>query len=216
MKTEADLICFETRIRDHWRSGALPSLTHLCGGNEWWMINRFQLWYNPGTDWVFSTHRNHYHALIAGIPEAKLEQDILAGHSMFTFSRERRFFSSSILAGNCSIAAGVAYALKEAGQPGCVWCFLGDGAEEEGNFYEAAVFVEANALPCVFVIEDNGRQVDTEKEQRRPHPVAGLDKLLGCVTRYKYVATYPHAGDGSKAGTITFQPAAITRMRGLK
>lgn len=243
--TAADLIAFEDRIRAHWEAGNLPCLLHLCGGNETQLLEIFQR-IRPG-DWVFSTHRNHYHALLAGYPAAELEQAILEGRSMFAFRRAKlggpeqaqrvegrpldperdgmwdgaHLYSSAILAGTCGIAAGVAYACRPTMHPRHqlapkVWCFLGDGAEEEGHFYEAALFVEANGLPCTFIIEDNARQVDTPKHQRRAvGPAATPLDHFTCVERYHYTPTYPHAGSGAKPGTIRFQPAAVQKLRQL-
>lgn len=241
MHTRESLIAFEDRIKAHWEAGNLPCLLHLCGGNEDELIKIFSF-IRPG-DWVFSTHRNHYHALLAGMPEAELEAAILAGHSMFAFRRARmqpggdhaydlnwdgaNLYSSAILAGTCGIAAGVAYACRWDRHPKNqlapkVWCFLGDGAEEEGHFYEAALFVEAHDLPCTFIIEDNDRQVDTTKDARRGAEVkieatrpahTPLDHFK-CVKRYHYTPTYPHAGSGAKAGSIHFKPEAVARLRG--
>jgi TPP-dependent pyruvate/acetoin dehydrogenase alpha subunit len=208
--TANDLINFENRIRAHWQAGNLPCLLHLCGGNESDLIRVFSE-YEPG-DWVLSGHRNHYHALLAGVPADELEGAILAGDSMFIFSRDHNFLSSAILAGLCGVANGIAWAIRERGTPEHVWCFVGDGAEEEGHFYEAALFAETHDLPVAFVIEDNDRQVDTPKAERCPGNRPTLDQIFSHVTRYHYTPTYPHAGDGSAPGTITFKPDAIERL----
>lgn len=210
--TASDLIAFEDRIRDRFAAGELPFLVHLSGGNEAQLIDLFR---DIGPqDWVFSTHRNHYHALLKGIPPAEVEAAICDGRSMFIFSREHRFFTSSILAGTCAIAAGVAWQLKHSGAPGRVVCFLGDGAEEEGHFYEAALFVEAQGLPCTFIIEDNARQVDTPKNERRGTAFRARYPLddMACVLRYHYEATYPHAGAGLPPGSVTFKPEIVARF----
>jgi len=209
--TSADLIAFESRIRSHWQAGDLPCLLHLCGGNEEQLVRIFRD-IRP-QDWVLSGHRNHYHALLKGIPPDVLEASILRGDSMFTFSDEHRFLSSAILAGLCGTANGLAWAMREAGENSRVWCFLGDGAEEEGHFYEAVLFAEAHDLPVRFVIEDNDRQVDTTLAERGRTKPAGLLDHASCVLRYTYAPTYPHAGDGSAPGTITFKADAIERMR---
>jgi TPP-dependent pyruvate/acetoin dehydrogenase alpha subunit len=228
--TAADLIAFERRIADQWEAGDLPCLLHLSGGNESHLLDLFRP--DPPTlhrgvlqgDWIFSTHRNHYHALLAGIPAEKLEADIAAGRSMFVYSAAHNFLTSSVLAGTCAIAAGVAFDLKrkmaDPNRSPHVWCFLGDGAEEEGHFYEAALFVEANGLPCTFIIEDNDRQVDTPKAARRgPGPdqygradAHGPLDHFQCVRRYHYTPTFPHAGSGC-AHKITFKPEAIARLK---
>jgi TPP-dependent pyruvate/acetoin dehydrogenase alpha subunit len=113
---------------------------------------------------------------------------------MFVFDRGLNFYTSSVLAGTCAIAAGVAYRLKEEQSKAKVWCFLGDGAEDEGHFYEAVNYVSGSSLPCQFIIEDNNRSVDTTKADRGK----GRIEWPSCVTRYEYLPTYPHGGVGSK------------------
>lgn len=187
------LIAFEDRVQALWRAGELPSLLHLSGGNERQLIEIFDE--AEDGDWFFFSHRNHYHSILAGIPEEQVIEEIKQDRSMFRFSRKHRVFSSAILAGNCGIAVGVAMALKASGSTNRCWVFLGDGAEEQGHFYEAVMFVSGHDLPVEFVLEDNDIQVDTPKLLRR-----GMDRGLldaePSVRRYRYTPRYPHAGDG--------------------
>ncbi len=220
--TAQSLIEFESGIRELWERGELPSLVHLCGGNEEQLIHIFSE-VKEG-DWIFSTHRTHYHALLAGIEPELLKQKIRDGDSMFVYSKQHNFLCSAVLAGCCGIAAGIAWQLKQernaalrsilpvpkSGFP-MVWCFIGDGGEEEGHFYEAAMFVEANDLPCTFIIEDNNRSVDTPREARRG-AANGLEHLFKCVRRYHYTPTYPHAGSGCSF-KIEFDKEATERHR---
>ena len=198
--TKKQLIDFEKSVASHWEAGDLPYLIHLSGGNEDYLIELFED--IKDGDYIFSTHRNHHHALLAGIPPNQLMARILRGDSMFVFDRSRNFYTSSILGGTCGIAAGVAYALKEEGSENWVWCFLGDGAEEQGHFYEAVMFVEGQDLPCMFIIEDNDRSVDSTIEERMPTKFRM--EWPSCVIRDKYKPTYPHAGNGTKK-RITFK-----------
>ncbi len=226
--TAQSLIEFESGIRELWERGQLPSLVHLCGGNERQLIDIFSE-IKEG-DWIFSTHRTHYHALLSGIEPELLIRRIKEGDSMFVYSRKHNFLCSAVLAGCCGIAAGVAWAIKqeaittyierESSKPGVtvniiplprVWCFIGDGGEEEGHFYEAAMFVEANDLPCTFIIEDNNRSVDTPREHRRG-AAKGLEHLFKCVRRYHYTPTYPHAGSGCSF-KIEFDKEATERHK---
>jgi TPP-dependent pyruvate/acetoin dehydrogenase alpha subunit len=187
-----ELIDFELRIKAVFEQGKLPYLIHLCGGNEDQLIEIFK-GIKKG-DWIFSGHRSHYHYLLAGGSPKKLEQMIREGRSMFVFDKGLNFYTSSVLAGTCAIAAGVAYRLKEEQSKAKVWCFLGDGAEDEGHFYEAVNYVSGSSLPCQFIIEDNNRSVDTTKADRGK----GRIEWPSCVTRYEYLPTYPHGGVGAK------------------
>lgn len=191
--TKESLIAFEDRVKAAWEAGDLPFLMHLGGGNEDQLLSIFEE--AEEGDWFFLSHRNHYHSLLAGISEEQVFKNIETGGSMFSYSREKRVFSSAILAGNCGIAVGVAMALKASGSKNRVWCFLGDGASENGHFFEAVLYVSGHDLPVEFVIENNGIQVDTPVELRRGmlrHPLSAEP----CVRIYNYEPRYPHAGSG--------------------
>lgn len=195
--TKDELIYFEAEVARLWEEGGLPYLIHLSGGNEDQLLAIFSQ-FKTG-DWVFSTHRNHYHALLAGVPQNKLMRLIKAGNSMFVFDREHNFLTSAILAGTCCIAAGVAWALKEEKSENRVWCFLGDGAEEEGHFAEAVTMVLSHNLPCRFIIEDNDRAGEMTRDERRPGFFMNWDsghRFQEHVQRWRYAPTYPHAGSG--------------------
>lgn len=195
------LIKFEKKISQHWEDGSLPFLIHLSGGNEDFLLNYFDTNVKDG-DWILSTHRNHYHALLSGVPESKLEQLILQGDSMFVFDKKHNFLTSSILSGLTCVATGIAWSLKESLSDNYVHCFIGDGAEEEGHLYEAVLMTMGHSLPCKFIIEDNNRSVDSSIEERMPSKYR-ID-WPDCVIRNEYVATYPHAGNGTKK-FITFK-----------
>jgi pyruvate dehydrogenase E1 component alpha subunit len=190
--TKQQLIDFENRMIILFEDGELPFLMHFCGGNENQLIKIFKN-INHG-DYIFSSHRTHYHYLLAGGTEEDLKKKLLNGDSMFVFNKKLNFLSSSILAGTCGIAAGVALALKLKRSKQKVWCFIGDGAEDEGHFYEAVKFVQSAKLPCTFIIEDNDRSVETNKKDRNSDYNINWPE---CVIRYKYIATYPHTGTNS-------------------
>jgi len=192
--TRESLMAFEEKIRLAWESGDLPSLLHLSGGNEDQLLEIFQEIREQ--DWIFTSHRAHYHNLLKGVPEDELEQKIRNDLSMFCYDRQRRIYQSAILGGNCGIATGVAKAIQDSGEDAHVWCFLGDGAADNGCLYEALVYATGHRLPITFIIEDNGRQVDTTIEERRgPH---WLDFVMESpnLRRYQYEARWPHAGSG--------------------
>src|SRR5437773_7373114 len=84
--TADDLRAFERGIADDFEAGKIHAPIHLSGGNEDQLIEIFQE--IKRGDWVFSTYRNHYHALLHGIPPAKIRSEILAGRSMYWSSPE--------------------------------------------------------------------------------------------------------------------------------
>jgi len=207
--TTETLIAFEHRIKSRFAAGELPFLVHLSGGNEQQLLDIFSE--INDFDWVFSTHRSHYHALLKGIPEAEVEAAICSGNSMFIFDRARNFYTSSILAGVCAIACGVALEAKRSGSMSHVWCFVGDGAEDNGHFAEAVRYATGHALPVTFVIEDNNRQVDTDYATRWGTHTR-TDWRSPNVMRYHYQPTFPHGGAGLPPGSVTFQPEIVARF----
>jgi len=65
MEGKDRLIAFEKRVADAFNAGEIKGPIHLAGGNEEELIRHFQ---GIGSDeWVFSTYRSHYHALLKGI-----------------------------------------------------------------------------------------------------------------------------------------------------
>ena len=187
--TKQGLIEFENEIIKLYKDCKLPFLFHLSGGNEDKLIEIFKD-IKEG-DYVISNHRNHYHALLAGIPPEELKQKIIDGRSMFIYDRKRNFFTSAIIGGTPAIAAGIALALKRKGSSQKVWCFVGDGTEDSGHLFEAARYVSGFDLPCQFIVEDNNRSVCTSKIERWGNST--LPIMPSCVTRYQYDITYPHA-----------------------
>ena len=193
-----ELIKFEEKIAQLFDDGRLPYSIHFAGGNENQLIEIFKD--IKSGDYVFSTHRSHYHYLLHGGRPERLEELILNGKSMFVFDRNANFYSSSIVCATPSIAVGVAWALKKKGSLQRVWCFIGDGAEDEGHLVEAARYVDGWDLPCTFIIEDNDRSVSATKSERwgKYEPL-----FFKCVQRYGYTPTYPHGGSGT-SGWLKF------------
>ena len=200
--TRESLITFEKRVQEIWESGEAPSLLHLSGGNEGQLLDIFKN-VRP-QDWIFVSHRAHYHILLKGYPEELLLERIREDRHMFVFSREHRIYQSAILGGTLGIATGVAQAIKDSGEDSLVLCFLGDGAEENGALHSAALYAEGHELPILFVVEDNDRQVDTDRASRRGKAWERCRLTSPCIMRYEYKPTWPHAGSACKH-QITFK-----------
>ena len=199
--TKEGLIAFEDKIGDLYLDNKLPFLFHLSGGNEEQLISIFEE-IEEG-DYVISNHRSHYHALLHGIPPEVVEDRILNGRSMFIYDRARNFFCSAIIGGTPAIAAGIAWALKKKGSKQKVWCFVGDGTEDNGHLFEAVRYVEGWDLPCTFIIENNNRSVEATNSDRWGKS-ADFKWNSPCVLKYKYEITYPHA---RRPGTIDLSKA---------
>lgn len=198
MLTKQDLIDFEDDMRILWESGQIHCPHHFCGGNEDILINYFQKNVSPN-DWVFSTHRNAYHWLLHTGDKNFLRTEILKrNNSMHIIDVHRRFISTAIVGGNVGLAVGVAKAIKLAGQSNKVHCFVGDGACDQGWFWEALRYAIGHDLPITFVIENNNRSVTTTIEQRWGEKDREMQELWDTpkVFYYHYTPIFPHVGTG--------------------
>jgi len=76
--------------------------------------------------------------------------------------------STAIVANSIPVGVGMALAakLKKSGQVSCV--FFGDGAVEEGVFYESVNFAVVKQLPVLFLCENNLYSVYSPLEVRQP------------------------------------------------
>jgi TPP-dependent pyruvate/acetoin dehydrogenase alpha subunit len=190
MINKKDLINFELDIKKIYEAGKIKAPIHLSGNNENSLINIFKK--IKKNDWVFSTWRNHYHALLKGIPIDWLKKEIIAGRSMGINNIKYKFYSSAIVAGTIPIALGVSKALKLKKKNQKVWVFIGDMTFETGMFHECYKYAKNHKLPLKFVVEDNNLSTNTPTNK----VWVKKSKIPKDVIYYKYKRKYPHHGTG--------------------
>ena len=189
MKTKEELINFENWTVETFNEGKLKSPVHLDGSvngeQEKYLINVFKD-IKP-QDWVFTTYRSHYHALLKGMPEERLKQWILDNKSIHVMDKEHKIFTSAIVGGCLSIALGTALSIKMDKEKGCntpyysslcggedgicghcklkdekVYCFVGDMTANSGNFREVFRYAVNHKLPIKFIVANNFLSTDTD------------------------------------------------------
>jgi len=185
------LIDFETEVKERYEAGEIKAPVHLSSNNEDNLIEIFKKVNQD--DWVFSSWRNHYHALLHGIPRDKLMNLIIRGKSMSVYSKEPKFYSSSIVGGIIPIALGVAQSIKMKGEENKVWCFVGDMTFESGIFHESYKYAKNFDLPLQFVVEDNNLSTNTPVDETW----GGKQEVPSDIIYYKYKSDYPHHGTGN-------------------
>ena len=129
-------------------------------------------------DFAVSGHRAHAHYLGKGGDLRAMIAEIYGkatgcsrgrGGSMHLIDRSVGFEGSTAIVGN-SIPVGVGLALaanlKKTGQISCI--YFGDGAVEEGVFYESANFAAVKRLPVLFLCENNLYSVYSNLNVRQP------------------------------------------------
>ncbi len=190
--TKQDLLDFEIRVKDEYEKATISGPVHLSKNNEDQLIEVFK--YVHPEDWVFSNWRNHYHALLHGVPEEHLWDLVTRGKSMSVYCDSPKLYTSSIVAGVLPIALGAALAFKKKKEDKKVWVFVGDMTSETGIFHEVYKFSRRHNLPLEFVIEDNNMSTNTPTDEtwggtKSKHPED--------VFYYSYERGYPHHGTGN-------------------
>ncbi|MBC7743435.1 MAG: thiamine pyrophosphate-dependent dehydrogenase E1 component subunit alpha [Bdellovibrionaceae bacterium] len=130
------------------------------------------------TDSIVSGHRAHAHYLgvngslkgmiaeiygkVTGCSKGK-------GGSMHLIDKSVGFMgSTAIVGGTIPVGVGFGLAIKKLKQQHVACVFLGDGAIEEGAFYESANFAALHKLPVLFICENNEFSVYSPLEVRQP------------------------------------------------
>ena len=192
LHTPKTLKDFENKVKDAFLQKKVHGPIHLSGGNEEQLIELFKD--VNDNDWVFSTHRSHYHYLLKGGCERWLLMEIAKGRSMHIYDKSLKFFTSAIVGGILPIATGVALGIKKEGASEHVWVFIGDGATDSGRFFVSHRFSLVYELPVTFVIEDNTYSCDTPYLVR--WPCTDYKEIKGMIRKYQYERLYPHTGCG--------------------
>jgi len=166
----------EQGIADRYSEGKMRCPTHLSIGQECPPAVLSQLL--DSADLAVSSHRAHAHYLGKGGDPAAMLAEIYGksagcskgrGGSMHLIDESAGFMGSTAIVGNTiPIGVGLALAKKIKAEAGIAVVYLGDGATEEGVFYEAANFAAVQKLPVLFVCENNLYSVYSGLECRQP------------------------------------------------
>lgn len=113
---------------------------------------------------------------------------------------------SAIVAGTIPAAVGAAFANNYKGSHNVVAVFFGDGATDEGSFWESLNFASLMKLPILFVYEDNGLAVHTFNAARR-----GFNSLLDIVSKFNINVFKEKAIDPEVVYTTTQLAVALMR-----
>jgi TPP-dependent pyruvate/acetoin dehydrogenase alpha subunit len=115
-------------------------------------------------DYMFSHHRSHGYYFAKGAPLNELFAEIYgratganagrAGSQDISHSGSH-FYSGAILAGAVSIAVGAAFGFRYRKTSQVAISGFGEGATDEGAFWEAMNYTGKQKLPVLFVIENN-------------------------------------------------------------
>jgi pyruvate dehydrogenase E1 component alpha subunit len=166
----------EERIALEYPKGEIRCPTHLSVGQE--LLPALFKLSSEKNDYAVSTHRSHAHYLAKGGSLDALIAELYGkesgcsagnGGSMHLIDLRVNFMGSTAIVGNTiPIGVGLAQASKLNGDKRISFIFLGEGAAEEGVFYESINYCAVQKLPAVFLCENNGYSVYADLEARQP------------------------------------------------
>ncbi len=180
----------EEKIASEYHKGEMRCPTHLSIGQE--AVPSVLNLFLKKTDSAVSGHRAHAHYLAKGGNLKKMLCEIFGkkngcangrGGSMHLIDRNVGFAgSTAIVANSIPVGVGIALAKKLKRKKDLVIIYLGDGAIEEGAFYESINFAILKKLPVFFVCENNFYSVYTPMKFRQPkyRKIYKMIKGLGC------------------------------------
>lgn len=178
---------FEEKLGVLFKRGKLPGFVHLYVGEE--AIATGACAALRDSDRITSTHRGHGHVLAKGGSVDKMMAELFGrvdgycrgkGGSMHTVSFELGIMGTNgIVGGGIPIGTGSAWADKHFGRDNVTVVFFGDGASNQGVFFESMNLAAIWKLPVIFVCENNGYTEWTPTEQLTAGKIAERGTPMG-------------------------------------
>ncbi|MDX1976390.1 MAG: pyruvate dehydrogenase (acetyl-transferring) E1 component subunit alpha [Pseudanabaenaceae cyanobacterium bins.68] len=161
---------FEDKCAEMYYRGKMFGFVHLYNGQE--AVATGIIKAMRADDYVCSTYRDHVHALSAGVPANQVMAELFGketgcskgrGGSMHMFSAAHNFLGGfAFVAEGIPVAAGAAFRTKylrevlgNSNADQVTACFFGDGATNNGQFFETLNMAALWKLPILFVVENN-------------------------------------------------------------
>jgi TPP-dependent pyruvate/acetoin dehydrogenase alpha subunit len=164
---------FEEKLSWLFKRGTLPGFVHLYTGEEAIAVGACSALRR--NDRITSTHRGHGHLIAKGATVDKMMAELFGrvdgycrgkGGSMHIVSFELGIMGTNgIVGGGIPIGTGSAWGDKHLGRDSVTVIFFGDGASNQGVFFESMNLAAIWKLPVIFVCENNGYTEWTPTEE---------------------------------------------------
>lgn len=175
-KTMLRIRLFEERIIELYPKEEMRTPVHLYVGQE--AVAAGVCHNLLEGDYLFTNHRCHGHCLAKGMSMSSMMAELYGrrtgccrgkGGSMHLSDPEKRIMATSaIVGGTIPLAVGAGLALKFGKSRNISVVFFGDGAVDEGVFYESLNFAALKKLPVLFVCENNFYATNSPQRARQP------------------------------------------------
>ncbi|MEQ9551494.1 MAG: pyruvate dehydrogenase (acetyl-transferring) E1 component subunit alpha [Coleofasciculus sp. G3-WIS-01] len=177
---------FEDKCAEMYYRGKMFGFVHLYNGQEAVSTGVIRAM-RQGYDYVCSTYRDHVHALSAGVPAREVMAELFGkatgcskgrGGSMHMFSQPHHLLGGfAFVAEGIPVATGAAFTAKyhrdALGDPNAdqvTACFFGDGACNNGQFFECLNMAALWKLPIIYVVENNKWAIGMAHERATSQP----------------------------------------------
>jgi pyruvate dehydrogenase E1 component alpha subunit len=175
----------EEKIIDLYPSDLIQSPVHLSIGQEAVAVGGCAAL--EKSDLIFPNYRGHAFYLAKGAPLDLFFAELMgrqtgiskgkAGSMHLAAPDQGLMGASAVVASTISHAVGAALAerIKPGGDPARVFVSVfGDGATEQGGFFESLNFASIHKLPVLFLCEDNELAVHTSLMDRQSFTLEGV------------------------------------------
>jgi pyruvate dehydrogenase E1 component alpha subunit len=171
---------FEERAGQLYGLGLIGGFCHLYIGQEAVAVG-LQSAMTVGKDSVITGYRDHGHMLAYGIDPKLIMAELTGraagiskgkGGSMHMFSVEHGFYGGhGIVGAMVPLGAGLAFAHKYREDGGVCLTYMGDGAVNQGQVFEAFNMAKLWDLPVIFAIENNKYAMGTSIARSHSEPL---------------------------------------------
>ena len=154
---------FEERAAQLYGMGHIGGFCHLYIGQEAVVVG--VLMTIEKNDSVVTTYRDHGHMIARGLDPKKIMSELTGrvsgyskgkGGSMHMFSKENNFFGGhGIVGAQVPIGTGIAFTHKYNKEKNICRTYIGDGAMNNGQVFEAFNIAALWKLPVLYIIENN-------------------------------------------------------------
>jgi pyruvate dehydrogenase E1 component alpha subunit len=169
---------FEEKAGQLYGMGLIGGFCHLYIGQEAVAVG-VQHALKEG-DSVITGYRDHGHMLVCEMDPNRVMAELTGraggyskgkGGSMHMFAKEKGFYGGhGIVGAQVPLGTGVAFAHKYREDGGVCVAYLGDGAVNQGQVYEAFNMASLWKLPVIYVIENNQYGMGTSVKRASANP----------------------------------------------
>ena len=207
---------FEERAAQLYGMGHIGGFCHLYIGQEAVVVG--VLMTIEKNDSVVTTYRDHGHMIARGLEPKKIMAELTGrrtgysggkGGSMHMFSKDNNFYGGhGIVGAQVPIGTGIAFTHKYRNQKNICRTYIGDGAMNNGQVFEAFNLAALWKLPALYIIENNMYGMGTSVNRasagselyKRGEAFSIKGNIVNGMDVFKVISAAQEAGDYVRSG----------------